>query len=39
LRKGNAKFERRFRAIEAVPGFSAMSLEEQEHLWVAQKVR
>ncbi len=37
LRKGNAKFERRFRAIEAEPGFSAMTLEEQERLWTAQK--
>jgi ATP diphosphatase len=39
LRKANAKFERRFRAIEAEPGFSAMSLEQQEQLWVAQKAR
>lgn len=39
LRKANAKFERRFRAIEAVPGFSAMNLEDQEQLWVAQKAR
>ena len=37
LRKGNAKFERRFRAIEQVPGFSDMTLEEQERLWTAQK--
>jgi len=39
LRKGNAKFERRFRAIEQTPGFSAMALEEQERLWTAQKAR
>jgi ATP diphosphatase len=39
LRKGNAKFERRFRAIEAVPGFTAMTLDEQEQLWAAQKAR
>jgi ATP diphosphatase len=39
LRKANAKFERRFRAIEAAPGFESMSLDEQEQLWVAQKAR
>lgn len=39
LRKANAKFERRFRAIETTPGFTEMSLEEQEKLWVAQKAR
>jgi ATP diphosphatase len=39
LRKGNAKFERRFRAIETAPGFPSMTLEEQEQLWVAQKSR
>jgi ATP diphosphatase len=39
LRKGNAKFERRFRAIEAAPGFASMTLDEQEQLWVAQKAR
>lgn len=39
LRRGNAKFERRFRAIESVPGFVAMPLEEQEQLWVANKDR
>jgi ATP diphosphatase len=39
LRKGNAKFERRFRAIEQVPGFSDMTLEEQEQLWTEQKAR
>ena len=30
LREANAKFERRFRAIEKVAGFSAMSLDEKE---------
>lgn len=39
LRKGNAKFERRFRAIETAPGFTSMSLEEQEQLWAAYKAR
>ena len=39
LRKGNAKFERRFRAIEQAPGFSDMTLEEQERLWTEQKAR
>jgi ATP diphosphatase len=37
LRKANRKFERRFRSIEKAPGFAAMSLEEQEALWVACK--
>jgi len=37
LREANRKFETRFRAIEAVPGFSDMSLEEMEQLWVAAK--
>jgi len=37
LRKANRKFERRFRAIEATPGFCAMTLEEQEALWVTVK--
>jgi ATP diphosphatase len=37
LREANAKFERRFRAIEKIPGFSAMSLDEKEALWVQAK--
>lgn len=39
LRKANAKFERRFRAIEVAPGFAQMSLEQQEQLWADQKAR
>lgn len=39
LRKANAKFERRFRMIEQEPGFTSMSLEEQEKLWTAAKAR
>ena len=37
LREANAKFERRFRAIEQVPGFEALSLDEKEALWVQAK--
>ena len=37
LRKANRKFEKRFRKIEATPGFSGMSLDEQEALWTAHK--
>ena len=37
LRKANRKFEARFRAIEAEPGFEAMSLDEKEALWKAAK--
>ncbi len=37
LRKANRKFERRFRAIEATPGFGSMSLDEMEAIWVAAK--
>ncbi|WP_353216508.1 nucleoside triphosphate pyrophosphohydrolase [Sandarakinorhabdus sp.] len=35
LRAGNAKFERRFKAMEALagPGFAALSLDEQEVYW------
>jgi ATP diphosphatase len=38
LRKANAKFERRFRAIEVEPGFNDASLAEKEALWVAAKL-
>jgi ATP diphosphatase len=37
LREANAKFEKRFRAIEKAPGFSAMTLDEMEGLWTATK--
>ena len=37
LREANAKFERRFRAIEKAPGFAEMSLDEKEELWVEAK--
>src|SRR3990170_1657338 len=37
LREANRKFETRFRAIEAEPGFTDMSLEEMESLWVKEK--
>lgn len=37
LRKANRKFEKRFRAIEATPGFQQMSLDEMEALWVEAK--
>jgi ATP diphosphatase len=37
LRSANAKFERRFRAIETAPGFSALSLDAKEALWQAAK--
>jgi len=37
LRLANRKFEARFRAIEAEPGFEMMSLEEKEALWQAAK--
>jgi nucleoside triphosphate diphosphatase len=37
LREANAKFERRFRAIEETPGFEGLSLDEKEELWVAAK--
>lgn len=39
LRAGNAKFEKRFRAIENVPGFAQMSLDEMEALWVGVKAK
>jgi ATP diphosphatase len=37
LRKANRKFEARFRAIEKEPGFSDLSLDEMEELWVRAK--
>jgi len=37
LREANRKFEKRFRAIEAEPGFADLPLEEKEALWVAAK--
>ena len=38
LRSANAKFERRFRAIETAPGFVILPLDEKEALWTAVKV-
>lgn len=37
LRAANAKFERRFRAIETQEGFERLSLDEKEALWIAAK--
>ena len=37
LRAANAKFERRFRAIEIAPAFADLSLDEKERLWIAAK--
>ena len=37
LRQANAKFEKRFRAIEKAPGFANMSLDEMEALWTQAK--
>ena len=37
LRQANAKFERRFRAIETIPGFAQLPLDEKEALWTAAK--
>lgn len=37
LRAANLKFERRFRAIEQLPGFASLSLAEKEALWAAAK--
>lgn len=39
LRKANAKFERRFRAIENEPGFETLSLDQMEALWIAAKAQ
>jgi len=38
LRQANRKFEARFRRIEKVPGFEALTLEEKEELWASAKV-
>ncbi|MEP7315943.1 MAG: nucleoside triphosphate pyrophosphohydrolase [Sphingomicrobium sp.] len=38
LRAANAKFERRFRAIETEEGFENLSLDKKEALWVAAKL-
>jgi ATP diphosphatase len=37
LRAANAKFESRFRRIEAEPGFAGLSLDAKEALWQAEK--
>ena len=37
LRNANAKFEKRFRAIERTPGFAELTLDQKEQLWVAAK--
>jgi ATP diphosphatase len=37
LRKANRKFEKRFRMIEAAPGFRDMDLDQMEELWTAAK--
>ena len=37
LRKANRKFEKRFRSIEAAPGFADLSLDEKEELWRSAK--
>ena len=37
LRDANRKFEERFRAIEAEPGFAALDLDGKERLWAAAK--
>src|SRR6476619_2900997 len=34
LREANRKFEQRFRAIEQEPGFSGLSLDQKEALWI-----
>ena len=39
LRAANAKFERRFRHIETVPGFEDLSLDQKEALWVEAKTK
>jgi nucleoside triphosphate diphosphatase len=37
LREANRKFEQRFRAIEKASGFSDMTLDEKEELWLEAK--
>lgn len=37
LRRANAKFERRFRAIETEDDFAALSLDDKEALWTRAK--
>ena len=37
LHKANRKFEKRFRTIEVAPGFSDLTLDEMEALWVDAK--
>jgi nucleoside triphosphate diphosphatase len=37
MRRANAKFERRFRAIETADGFTGLSLDEKEALWTSAK--
>src|SRR3954463_12489843 len=37
LRDANRKFERRFRAIEKIPGFADLTLDEKETLWAEAK--
>jgi len=37
LRKANAKFEKRFRAIEQAPSFADLSLDDKEALWTEAK--
>ena len=37
LREANRKFEQRFRMIEKSPGFTDLSLDEKESLWIAAK--
>ena len=37
LRHANAKFERRFRAIETAPDFETLSLAQKERLWQSAK--
>ncbi len=37
LRRGTAKFEKRFRAIETAPGFAELPLDDKEALWIKAK--